>query len=125
MDVNIIDHPLSADVCDLFDGAYELMVQILGRLFAHFEENLDELKDLADTAVEMMIEVIEPLGNAVTLLPAGPSHPAHTAGPSFQLSRSAAIPTHSKAARFTFRERLLELAAYAQFLRSGTERQKH
>src|SRR5207249_7978114 len=94
------------------------MVQVLGRLFVQAEENEDDLKALADTTVELMLDVIEPLGCAITRLPAGPSHPGLNAGPGFRLSRGASIPTHGEAARFVFQERLSELSAYCRFLQS-------
>ena len=114
--VAMIDDHLAADACNLFDGCYELMVQILGRLFAHSGESDAELGTLADIAVGLMIEVVQPLGRAVTLLPAGPSHPGQNAGPSFRLSRTAAIPAHSAPARAIFHERLIELMRYCQFV---------
>jgi hypothetical protein len=114
--VNILDEPLSVDVCNLFDGCYELMVQILGRLFAHAEEPHADLVRLADVSVGLMIEVLVPLGEALTTLPAGASHPGLRAGPSFRLSRGANVPTHRAAAWQIFRERLRELARYCQFL---------
>lgn len=115
-DVNIIDHPLASDVCNLFDGCYELMIQMLGRLFVHAEESETELQDLSRTTARMMLEVLEPLGSAITLMPAGPSHPGFNAGPGFRLSRGAVIPTHKVAARVIFRERMNELANYCRFL---------
>lgn len=117
-DVNLVDDLLSAQLCNLFDGCYELIVQVLGRLFVHAEESEDEFQVLANTAVGLMADVIEPLGSAITLLPAGPSHPGLNAGPSFRLSRGASIPTHREAARFVFHERFSELAAYCRFLES-------
>jgi hypothetical protein len=118
-EVNLVDDPLSVDVCGLFDGCYELMIQILGRLFVHAEESEEELQTLADIAIEMMFDVIAPLGSAITRLPAGPSHPGLNAGPSFRLSRGASIPTQKDTARIVFHERLAELSAYCQFLRAG------
>jgi hypothetical protein len=118
-DVNLIDDPLSLDVCSLFDSCYELTVQILGRLFVHAEESESEFAALADTSVGMMVDVVLPLGGAITLLPAGPAHPGLTAGPSFRLSRGATIPTQKDAARFVLRERLLELAASCRFLQAS------
>jgi hypothetical protein len=118
-EVNLIDDPLSVDMCGLFDGCYELMVQILGRLFVHAEESPEELQALADIAIEMMIDVIAPLGSAITRLPAGRSHPGMNAGPSFRLSRGATIPTQKETARIVFQERLAELSAYCQFLRAN------
>ena len=117
-EVGLLDHPLSVNVVNLFDGCYELMVQMLGRLFVHAEESEAELKTFADTTVGLMNEVIEPLGCAITALPAGPSHPGLNAGPSFRLSRGATIPTQRETALFIFRERLAELAAYCQFLQA-------
>jgi hypothetical protein len=117
-EVSLVDDPLSVDVCGLFDGCYELMIQILGRLFVHAEESPEELQALADIAIEMMIDVIAPLGSAITRLPAGRSNPGMNAGPSFRLSRGAAIPTQKETARIVFQERLAELSAYCQFLRA-------
>ena len=114
--LNLIDDPTSADVCNLFDGCYELMVQILGRLFAHAGESNDELAKLADVSVGLMLDVLVPLGTALTALPAGPSHPELRAGPSFRLSRGSHVPPHRAAAWPLFRERLQELARYCQFL---------
>jgi Ferritin-like len=118
LEVQVVDDALSGDVCNLFDGGYELMVQMLGRLFVHAEESEDDLRVLADTAIGLMIDVVAPLGCATTLLPAGPSHPGFNAGPSFRLSRGASIPTHGEAARFVFHERLSELSAYCRFLQA-------
>lgn len=113
-----IDDPLSVDVCNLFDGCYEVMVGILGRLFTHGDESEAQLATLADNAVGLMIEVLTPLGSALTTLPAGPAHPGLRAGPSFRLTRGATVPPHSGAAAAVFRERLLELASYSRFLQT-------
>jgi len=118
-DVNLIDDPLSVDMCNLFDGCYELLVQMLGRLFIHAEESEAELGILAEITVGMMIDVVEALGGAITLLPAGRAHPGRNAGPSFRLSRGAGIPTQKETARFIFHERMAELAAYCQFLQTA------
>lgn len=48
----------------------------------------------------MMIEVVVPLGTALTRLQAGPSHPGLRAGPSFRLSRGATVPAHLEAENF-------------------------
>jgi hypothetical protein len=117
--VNLVDDPLSADMCSLFDGCYEVMVQILGRLFVHAEESEAEFGALADVGVGLMSDVIYSLGTALTLLPAGPSHPGLTAGPSFRLSRGATIPTQKDVARLVLHERLTELAAYCRFLQAS------
>jgi len=117
-DVNLIDDPQTADVSNLLDGCYELMIQMLGRIFVHAEESHDELARLADTTIGLMAMVVQPLGSALSSLPAGKSHPGFTAGPGFRLSRGASIPTHKEAAWAVFRERLGELAAYSRYLQA-------
>ena len=119
--VNLLDDQASVDACSLFDACYETMVQILGRLFVHAEESESELKRLSEVGIELMIDVIEPLGRVITLLPAGPSFPGFNAGPSFRLSRGASIPTNKDAARFVFIERMRELTAYSRFLQPPAE----
>lgn len=117
-DLSFVDDPDTAEVCNLSDACYELMVQILGRLFVHAEESEEELQGLSRAAETLMIEIVGPLADALTTLPAGPSHPGKTAGVSFRLSRGATIPTHKEAAWTVFCERLAELDAYCTFLLS-------
>ena len=91
---------------------------MLGRLFAHGEESEDELTQLAEITEGLMVDVIGPLGDALTRLPAGPSHSGLTAGPSFRFSRDINTPPHRDAARALFIERLKELSAYCGFLQT-------
>lgn len=116
LEVSRIDDPYSMDFCNLVDGSYEVLVQVLARLFVHAEETADDLALLADVGVGLMMDVVSPLGNALTRLPAGPSHPGKCAGPSFRLSRAASVPTRRSSAWVVFGERLQELAAYCRFL---------
>lgn len=115
-EVNLIEDPLSIDISNLFDGCYEILIQVLGRLFAHGEESEDELTQLSEITEGLMVDVIGPLGDALTRLPAGTSHPGLTAGPSFRFSRDINTPPHRDAARALFVERFKELAAYCGFL---------
>ena len=111
-----IDDPATADISNLFDGCYELMIQMLGFVFVHAGDSEAATMQLADTTVGIMAEVLLPLGNALTQLPAGPSYPDRVAGPSFRLSRSMSIPTGQPAAWSLFQERLHELASYCSHL---------
>ena len=61
----------TARVMDLFNVAYEILLQILERFFAHTEETDAQLKTLADATVDLMFRVIKPLGDLITTLPAG------------------------------------------------------
>ena len=113
---NLIDEPLSANLCNLFDGCYEVVIQMLARFFAHNEESDAELQVLAGTTTDMMVRVITPLGDAITALPAGPSHPGLNAGPSFRFFRDVHTLPHKQAAWVMFRERLVEPSAYCAVL---------
>ena len=117
-EVNLIEDPLSIDISNLFDGCYELLMQLLGRLFAHGEESEDELTRLSDITEGLMVDVIGPLGEALTRLPAGSSHAGLMAGPSFRFSRDINTPPHREPARALFIERLKELSAYCGFLQT-------
>lgn len=89
-EVNIVDDPNSAAACNLFEGCYEVLVQMLARFFAHTDESTSELRSLANATTVLMARVIGPLGNLVTTLPAGRSHPGLNAGPSFRSFRDGA-----------------------------------
>jgi hypothetical protein len=88
-------------------------------LFAHAQETEDQLKQLSDITEGLMVDVIGPLGDALTRLPAGPSNPGQTAGPSFRFSRDVNTPPHGDAARALFVERFKELSAYCGFLETS------
>ena len=115
-EVNLIQDPLSNDICNLFDGCYEVLMQMLRRLLLHTEESDGQLTQLADITVGLMMDVIGPLGDALTLLPAGAAYPGKMAGPSFRFSRNVHTLPHQTAAWALFIERLEELSAYCGFL---------
>src|SRR5262250_3054120 len=85
MDIPLVTDPLARQVMDLFNVSYEVLLLMLQRFFAHTEETDAQLKALADASVNLMFQAIEPLGDLVTTLPAGPEYPGQTAGPSFEL----------------------------------------
>ncbi len=114
--VNLVEHPLSIALCNLFDGIYELLIQMLGRFFSRTEETEAELRLLAEMTTGIMARVMSPLGDVITTLPAGPSHPGLRAGPSFYLPRTVHTPPHKRAAWLSWRERLAELSAYCALL---------
>ena len=122
--VSLIEEPVSMDVCNLFDGCYELLIQMMGRLLLGSEESEDQLTEIADITVGFMYDVIGPLGDVITTLPAGPSYPGETVGPSFRFSRDGQAPPHMEAARALFLERLKELSAYCGLIQGGEDLQK-
>ena len=116
--LNLIEDPLSADICNLFDGCYQLLMQMFGRVLLHTEESEEQLTLLSDVTVGLMIDVLGLLGTTLTTMPAGASHPGMTAGPSFRLSRDVHSLPHRAAAWALFTERLRELSAYCGFLQA-------
>jgi hypothetical protein len=116
--VNLIEDPLSRDICNLFDGSYQLLMQMLGRVLLHTDESEEQLTLLSDITVGLMIDVLGPLGTTLTAMPAGESQPGLTAGPSFRLSRDVHSLPHQGAAWALFTERLKELSAYCGFLQA-------
>jgi nitrite reductase/ring-hydroxylating ferredoxin subunit len=111
-DLTLITDPTTAGVADLFNAAYEVMLQMLVRFFAHTEETEEELRTLSGTAVGAMFLLIKPLGKLLTTLPVGAESPGKTAGPNFEFYRTGYLLPHRHAAWVLMHERLLELAEY-------------
>ena len=119
--VSLIEDPVTLDVCNLFDGCYEVLIQMMGRLLLGGEESEAQQTEIADITVAFMIDVIGPLGEIITTLPAGPSYPGLNAGPSFRFSRGGHPPPHMEAAWALFIERMKELSAYCGLIQGGDE----
>ncbi|MBV9095075.1 MAG: CDGSH iron-sulfur domain-containing protein [Streptosporangiaceae bacterium] len=113
--VPVVTDALTARVMDLFNVCYEILLLMLQRFFAHTEETDAQLKALADAGVALMVRAIEPLGDVVTTLPAGPEYPGRTAGPSFELFyETDCILPHRDAAWLLLAERLQQAADFCQ-----------
>ena len=115
VEVPLTDDPVTAKVMDLFNVAYEILLQIFERFFAHTDETDAQLKALADATMALMFQVIKPLGDLITTLPAGPSYPGISAGPSFELFyESDYLLPHRDAAWALLTERLDVAAEFCQ-----------
>ena len=113
--VPLATDPMARQVMDLFNVSYEVLLLMLQRFFAHTEETDPQLKALADAGVNLMFDAIEPLGDLVTTLPAGPEYPGRTAGPSFELFyESDYVLPHREAAWVVLVERIRQAAGYCQ-----------
>ena len=112
-DGSLVEDPITGAVMTLCNTSYELMTAMLLRFFSHTDESDDALTTLVESALGLMSSTIRPLGSLLTTLPAGASHGAVTAGPSFEFSRSVSLIPHRRAAWLVFHERLVELAAFA------------
>jgi hypothetical protein len=117
--VHLIQDRYTAAVSDLFNACYAAMLQLLYRFFQHTEETDAELRMLGETAVQMMRQVIRPLGELLTRLPVGPQAPGMTAGPSFMLTSATPVTPHKPAAWIILGERLRELAEVCDGLTAG------
>ena len=113
--VPLATDPIARQVMDLFNVSYEVLLLMLQRFFAHTEETDPQLKALADASVNLMFDAIEPVGNLVTTLPAGPEYPGRTAGPSFELFyESDYVLPHREAAWVVLVERIRQAADFCQ-----------
>jgi CDGSH-type Zn-finger protein len=114
----VIGDPLTHEVADLFNVAYDTMLLILLRFFAHTEETEAELERLSRATLRLMTTVIRPLGEALTKLPIDRDRmPGRTAGPGFGYNRDVHLLPHKPSAWVFFGERLWQLAVAATKLR--------
>jgi CDGSH-type Zn-finger protein len=120
----LISDPLTHQVADLFNGAYDTMLLMLLRFFAHTDESEQELEKLGRATLRLMTNVTRPLGEALAKMPAG--HDARlqgkTAGAGFGYNRDIHLLPHKRSAWVFFGERLHELATIATELRVGAQR---
>jgi Ferritin-like len=112
----LISDALTAEISELFNASYQVLLQVLIRYFIHGTEDDEELTTLSNVAVDVMFQLIKPLGELLTKLPVGPDLPGKMAGPSFEMYRSGNILPHRYGAWTVLHERLLELATYSDRL---------
>ncbi len=112
----LISDPLTAEISELFNASYQVLLQVLIRYFIHGTESDEELTILSNVAVDAMFLLIKPLGELLTRLPVGPDLPGKMAGPSFEMYRAGNILPHRYGAWTVLHERLLELATYCDRL---------
>jgi hypothetical protein len=81
----VLTEPVAHAVAELFSLGYEALLQTLTRFFTHTDESDEQLGLLIGSAFGLMTGVLEPLGSALTRLPAGAGYPGRTAGPAFEM----------------------------------------
>jgi CDGSH-type Zn-finger protein len=111
----IITDPVTHVVAEIYNIAYDTMLLMLLRFFAHTEEDEAELEHVSRAALRLMTTVLRPLGEALTKMPAGPGLGA--AGPGFGFNRDVHLLPHKRSAFVFFGERFRELALAATELR--------
>jgi hypothetical protein len=114
--VNLVKHPVTQDVMELFNAGYALMVQLLARFFGRGEESPTERATLMEAAVTLMAEVLTPLGETLTRQPSFNGGDTLTAGPSFEFHRAIQALPHRTTAWIRFQERARALADHADRL---------
>lgn len=123
-DGTLISDPLTHQVADLFNGAYDTMLLMLLRFFAHTDETGEELEKLGRATIRLMTNVTRPLGEALAKMPAG--HDARlegrTAGAGFGYNRDVHLLPHKRSAWVFFGERLRDLATVATGLLASGKR---
>ena len=88
----LITDPLTAKVADLSNVVYEVLLLLLYRLLSRIDETDEEATTLADVAVGLMFQGVEPVGKLLSTLPVGPSYRELPRGPP---SSSSTSPTTS------------------------------
>ena len=105
---------------DLFDDIYIAMLQALAYVFSNATQDQVALKSFASAALNLMMMVIRPLGEAITLLPSGIRDV--NAGPTFAMTRHVQLPPPAATALRVFHERLMQLADHSSRLLSAADR---
>jgi hypothetical protein len=106
---NYITNEYTAEIADLFDDIYNLMLRCLHFLFSTPMQDEERKKKLAKFSIAVMPMVIKPLGDALMMMPAGRLHPGKVAGPAFSMSRHVALPYSQNAAFKSIGERFDEM----------------
>jgi Ferritin-like len=120
----LIEDPTAAQLADLTNKLYEVVLQVLCRYYIHQGEAASELDVLARTAKHLMNWIMRELGPVLTSLPVGPSFPDRTVGPTFDINGPALfVLPHREPSWKIIRERLdgLEHACAALAERPGLE----
>jgi Ferritin-like len=112
-----ITDPLTAKVADLSNVIYEVLLLLLYRLLSRIDETDEEATTLANVAVGLMSQGVEPVGKVLGTLPVGAELPGATAGAPFELFyQPDYLLPHREAAWLLISERLAEAAAFAERL---------
>lgn len=114
----LIRHPQTRAAAEIFNGAYEVMVLMLTRLYGRADEGPAETDGLIRTAFfPLMTAVIRPLGEILTLMPVAEDGSPATAGACFELSFAQPLPPTRRTAWLILHERLAAVAHAAARLR--------
>lgn len=105
---------VSQAALDLFDDAYVVMFQGLHYVFVNAAEQKEGARRFAQVALQYMVTVLKPLGEAICRMPSGTT--GINAGPSFALTRHVPLPAPPRVAARVYGERLEQLSRRAKAL---------
>jgi hypothetical protein len=118
----IVTDPRARETAELCNLGYAALEHLLTRFFTHTDESDEQLATLAGAAVALMSGVIEPIGRALTSIPAGPGYPGQTAGPAFEMYYPMRPGSPWRHAAWTvLRERIAHLRDRCEQNRPGLE----
>ena len=106
----VVGHPITRAAAGIFDGAYELMLLLLTRIYGRTDETAAEVQGLIATAFfPLMTAVIRPLGECLTRMPVAEGADT-AAGPCFGLPFDLPLPSFKRSAWVFVHEQLQALA---------------
>ncbi|MGD0558971.1 MAG: ferritin-like protein [Streptosporangiaceae bacterium] len=118
----IVTDPRARETAELCNLGYAALEHLLTRFFTHTNETDEQLAVLATTAFSLMSDVIDPIGRALTSIPAGPGYPGQTAGPAFEMYYPMRPGSPWRHAAWTvLRERIAHLRDRCQQNRPGLD----
>lgn len=112
------------EVADIFDDIYNLMLRSLQLLFQVGYIDSDFSKQLASFSINLMVRIIKPLGELLSLLPAY-NDPYYTkAGPVFSLTKHIPLSINKKISKIVIRERFESLIVRTECIRKKISNDK-
>lgn len=95
---------------ELFDNIYDIMLRIMSWVFGRADPGWAETRELARLGIQLMPEVLDPLGRILARIPV--SEGIHAGAP-FSLGRAVPFPEQPSLVVTLLRERMNELASDA------------
>ncbi len=120
---NFITNKLTSAYADLFDDIYNLMLRAFQFVFMNTQKNLPGNKLLSGYAIQLMVRVIKPLGEALTMMPQYPDKFSKRSGPCFGLVRQVSYLDDFSICMTLTREKHGELLSISKQLLSESDLQ--
>lgn len=114
---NIITHPDTLEIAELFNVIYNTMLLMLMQFYTFGNESPEQRAGLQAAIRQTMSSVIRPLGEILTTLPAGNTFLGQNAGPGFEIYDDLSLPTSARIAWTVLVERLSQIVNDSNRLR--------